>query len=792
MRVPVSWLIEVLATDLAGADLVGAGHTNAGLGTGLTARQVDDLLGEAGVTVAGVEAIGARSPGIVAARMKVPEARCADGTATRVEVSLPTPELADLPAGAPAPRPGTMVAVALPGATLFAPMGSRLVRVPPAGRAGQAIGRVCTAAELGIAGRKGILTLAPDVRPGTPVASLFPDGGELVLTLRIPDTLPHCQSLSGLAREIRNRLGRPAQPAVGQPGSAEGWRAALALRVTVPDLAACTVLLPVPVGRPCAVIDWHRPALAGLNADTVLDRALLVAAFEHGARLSAHFLPAVGPVEVSVGPGAQIAPRPLQSPPADSPARLLVLATAPADLVGSAGCQRAAERAARLLFPGGLDTPVPTVLARGPEAERRRVALDPAWVTARAGLAVGAVRCRDLLAIIGARAAVTPDDRLIVAIPPSRPDLGSAESLAAELIRLIGPSALPATVPADPVQPRYDRRYDRLAAVRRALAGCRFHEVITPLADSAQYGGVPGTPWTAGAVPLADAAQGGVSAGDRWLRRSLVPAIVRTALGQVPPGALDRLYELGTAIVPGPEGAAERCFLTIARCTRVALAGPWPTDWEADYWDVLDSVREAVLAFDAGDLSANAIDDSRFYPGTGALLTVAGRAVGHLGALRLDALCGTGPGAAEGTAAASGPAAGGHSAGNAALALLATGHVRVVAAELDLEAMLGLPRRPRALAVPPQFPVMERDVSLLLPDDVAAQQVMDAVGEAGPLLRGAAIRDVYRDPRDPGAPRVMTVRLTLGSPHRTLGKREAADAVERARVAAKGAGALPQ
>jgi hypothetical protein len=752
VRVPVSWLNGFLSREL-------------------TAREIDDLLGEAGITVTGIEAIGISSPRVVAARVEA-----YDTGPGRVHVALPSRELADLPAdNLPLPPPGTMVAVALPGATLFAdPARHGLVRVPGNGRPGQAIGRVCTTAELGLGCLARIQVLASDAEPGLPLAPLFPvTQREQVLALRIPDALAHCRSLSGLAHEINSRLDGPA-PVAGTP-----WTEALVLtdgsldvRLTVPDLVACAVLLPALPGNADPVIDWRLPALAGLEADTELDQALLVAAFEYGAHLSTHVMPADGPVAVRIGPGfrgarhaglgVHVAPGPLERSWGDGQLRLLVLSTGSADLPGGlARCQQAAERVIRLLCPRGQGAQGHAVVALGPKSTRHCIALDPAEFTAKAGLAVGAARCSELLSTIGADAAMTQDGLLDVAVPSSRPDLTTSDALMAELIRLLGFAALPATAPEDPVRPQPDRRYRALAAVRQVLASHRLHEVITPLVRTdAQpiVGDGPDTPWSAGALPLAETAGDGVG----WLRRSLVPGLVQTALHQVPSGMVYRLYEMGTVVVPSA-GTAERCFLAILRSTPAAPPDSWPPTWEEEYWDVLDAASAAVRTLDVGELRASVIDDPRFHSGTGALLSVSGLPVGHLGAL-----C------------------------PVALPRLKTERIRLVAAELDLDSLLRLPGQPRMLTTPPRFPVIERDISLVLPDDTPAQQVLAALSGAGPLLRSAGICTVYRDPRRPDEPRVMTVRLTLGSPWRTLGKQEAAAAVEQAMLMAKSAGAVPR
>jgi phenylalanyl-tRNA synthetase beta chain len=90
----------------------------------------------------------------------------------------------------------------------------------------------------------------------------------------------------------------------------------------------------------------------------------------------------------------------------------------------------------------------------------------------------------------------------------------------------------------------------------------------------------------------------------------------------------------------------------------------------------------------------------------------------------------------------------------------------VLGFEVELDAT---PRRPTRYRPLPSTPSSERDLALLLPGGVTAEQVGRVVEQAaGPLLAGQAILDEYRGGgMDPGVRSVM-FRLTFRAPDRTL------------------------
>ncbi|MEU6381188.1 hypothetical protein [Streptomyces sp. NPDC046909] len=737
MRVPLSWLNEFLPRPLS-------------------AREADDVLGEAGIAVTVIDAPGRLGPRVVAGRV-----RTADDTEPLVD--LPTPERVSLPEGAgPCPPPGAVVAVALPGSRLFAPRrpgadGSRygLLTVPPGRRDGDPVGRVCSPAELGTGPGREACVLPPGTVPGTPVSAVLPEtGGEVagvageILRLTVPDTLVHCTGLWGLAHEIASRDETPDGSSV--PHDLADPSGPLTLSVARADWTVSAVAVVVPDGPagplPGALL--ARMTLAGIPASGTTTDALSIAAYEYGTRLTALPVPGPGPIHVTVGEGT---PPPGTAPgvrwPADLPVRLdpappdhgtgrrlLVLAASPSVLdTDATRCTEAARRAARLLS-GTEDVPgVRTV--EGPAGERHRIALDVAEARAALGADLTPASCTALLARIGARASRTAAGTLDVRLPPSRTDLRTQADVIAELMRLHGYRALPATSPTDPAPPHRDARQARVRALRDAMAVRGFQEVLTPLVLDPGAGPAP---WREPAVHLE---QNGERLG-RPLRRSLVPGLVAVA-GTVPRHAPRcAVFETGTVVRPEQAGRAPGGEGNAFAALRALPADAGQA--EHTLGELGACVRAAVQAAGVTRFALRPADLPGFRPGSGALILADGVEAGGIGLL-CEAV-----------------------------------HHELAVAEIDLSLLLQLPRTHRTLSAPSRHPAVELDVNLLVPDEVPAGELPRSLSAGSPLVRSARVSDVYRGRGVPPGHRAITVTLGFASPWRTLTRGEATSACEEA------------
>src|SRR5439155_1341988 len=93
---------------------------------------------------------------------------------------------------------------------------------------------------------------------------------------------------------------------------------------------------------------------------------------------------------------------------------------------------------------------------------------------------------------------------------------------------------------------------------------------------------------------------------------------------------------------------------------------------------------------------------------------------------------------------------------------------RLVAFEIDVEAVLGASRIPRAQPLP-RFPAVERDLAVVVEDIVAAGALLLAIKESGgELLEHARAFDEYRGAQVGEGHKSMAFTLTFRSPERTL------------------------
>ncbi len=91
------------------------------------------------------------------------------------------------------------------------------------------------------------------------------------------------------------------------------------------------------------------------------------------------------------------------------------------------------------------------------------------------------------------------------------------------------------------------------------------------------------------------------------------------------------------------------------------------------------------------------------------------------------------------------------------------------AMELDLDALLARAGGRGVYRDVVSFPALRQDLAVVLPEDVEAAQVLDAVRAAGaPLLDEASVFDVYSGPQVDEGRRSLALSLSFRAPDRTL------------------------
>ncbi len=358
----------------------------------------------------------------------------------------------------------------------------------------------------------------------------------------------------------------------------------------------------------------------------------------------------------------------------------------------------------------------------------RRIFLRPARVAQVLGVDIPWAAIEQYLVAIGATVVSKPDDgRIAVDVPGWRPDLVREIDLIEEIARLHGYESFPADLRPFRLGRLADAEEEAATAgVRRGMVEQGLYEV-----SRLPMGARDGEDSVRLANPL--------SAEDAWLRRRLLPGLVRLVESNWANHVADvRLFEIGTtwtAAAPGERPREER------RIAAVLTGRREPEHWTGsgeprfDLWDLKGRFEAAVaLAIPGGEIQVEG--------NAWVARDAAGRIVGEASSLAADAP----PWAAP-----------------------------LYGFELVLDPS---PRKPPRFAPLPTTPAVDRVLALLLPAGVrvgAVEELLRRVG--GELLEQVSVESDYRGPERPPETRSVAFRLTFRSPDRTLRDAEV-DAVE--------------
>jgi phenylalanyl-tRNA synthetase beta chain len=394
---------------------------------------------------------------------------------------------------------------------------------------------------------------------------------------------------------------------------------------------------------------------------------------------------------------------------------------------GEAAMRRCVELV--LATAGGTLAEPPLDLSPAPSHPPRSF-LRPARVAQVLGVELPWAELERHLVAIGATVVSKPDDgRIAVDVPGWRPDLQREIDLIEEVARLHGYDHFPAELRPFRLGRLADAPEEAIAgAVRTGLAAHGFYEVVSlPMGDAHQPDSVRLL------NPLA--------ADDAWLRRRLLPGLVRLVEANWANRVPDvRLFEIGTVFTAGQPGGRP---LESRHVAAVLTGRREPAHWTApaapvfDLWDCKGMLEAAVaLAIPEADVQVE---------GQAWLVRDrAGRVVGQAGPLPADAP----PWAAP-----------------------------LFGFELLLDPA---PRRPAPFAPLPTTPASERVLALLLPEGVAAARVDAVLRQAGgALLERVDVESDYRGAELPGGTRSVAYRLTFRAPDRTLRDHEVDEAENR-------------
>ena len=369
---------------------------------------------------------------------------------------------------------------------------------------------------------------------------------------------------------------------------------------------------------------------------------------------------------------------------------------------------------------------------------------------------------------IGARIDAVSGEMLTVTPPSWRPDLVQPADLVEEVLRLEGLDVIPSELPAAPAGCGLSPTQRRRRAVGKSLALSGFVEVLpTPFLPAGvfdRWGLTADDPRRATTKVLNP-----LEADRPELASTLLPALLEALSRNVSRGFGDvALFSIAQVVQRTPQTRAVGLIPTDRRPTDAEIAtlndslprqpvhvgavlaglrdprGPWGPGREVEAADAFEAVR--VIARACGvEVVLRPAQHLPWHPGRCAEVLVGATPIGHAGQLHPSVLERSG---------------------------LPKG---ACAVELDLDA-IPLTGSLVAPQVSP-FPAVFQDLSIVVGEDVASQDVVAAVrGGAGDLLEDISLFDVYTGAQVGEGRKSLTLALRFRAPDRTLTEDEASAA----------------
>lgn len=807
MRAPLSWIRQY-------ADLPAS----------VTGRDLAAKLIAAGLEVETVDAVGQDISGVVIGRvLEIEELTEFKKPIRYCQVDVGESEPRGIICGARNFAEGDRVPVALPGVTL--PGDFTITARKTYGHISD--GMICSLAELHISeDHSGILVLPPDAPVGADFAETYGVADE-VLDIAVTPDRGYALSIRGIAREAATVYGVPYRDPAGVPlpeTDADGD--AYPARIADPDACDRFVLREVDGLNPAAPTPmWMllRLARCGLRSVSLAVDVTNYVMIELGQPLHAFDRAKLtGPIVVRrANPGERMETLDHVQRTLDPDDILITDDTGPISMAGTMGGVHTeidesstdlVIEAAHFSAPGtgrmgrrhklhsdssyrferGVDRELP------PYASARAVALlaelggatprpgrtDEQAPAAEVTITMTAGHPGNVSGVPYDRATVvrrltevgcqvTGDDVLTVTPPTWRPDLTDPNDLAEEVIRLEGYENIPVVPPVAPPGRGLTEAQRLRRRVGRTLAERGHTEILAfPFMSEKDLDGLqlPADDPRRGVVRLVNP----LSEDEPLLRTTLLPGLLRTLVRNAGRGFTDvALYEMGLVYRPragapdraprlpvdrGPTAeelaSVEAALPDQPRHVAVVLTGErerggwWGEARPVGWQDAIQAAREVAEA--AGvEPTVRADRHAPWHPGRCAALYAGDTLVGHAGELH--------PRTVE------------------AYGLPA----RTCAMELDLD-RLGTGPAPRAPHVS-SYPVASQDVALVVPDDVPAADVAEALRSgAGELLESIRLFDVYTGEQVGTGNKSLAYTLRFRAPDRTLTSEEIGAARESA------------
>ncbi|MBJ6762589.1 phenylalanine--tRNA ligase subunit beta [Myxococcaceae bacterium JPH2] len=772
---------------------------------------VDELarkLTAAGLEIEGVERPGEGLRGVVVAQIRESVQHPNADKLSVTQVDIGGSAMLQVVCGAKNYKVGDRVPLATAGAKL--PNGMEIKQA--ALRGVESFGMLCSAKELGLTeDSSGLLILAPDAKLGAPVAEAL-GLDDSVLEVNVTPNRPDALSHLGVAREVGVVTGaalKLPQPKLAESGAPASER----VKVRIEDATRCTryaarVVENVTI-RPSPAWMQERLKSCGVRAiNNVVDVTNYVL-LEYGQPLHAFDLDKLAGPEIVVrtagrgekmhtldGRERALDPDDLLICDRDRPQAIagvmgggdsevsqgttrIVLESA--HFVGSS-VRRTAKRHAlhteashRFERGTDLDAVIPAVdraaqliaelsggtVAPGrvdvyPEPKpARRVTLRYGRVERVLGVAVAEAECRRILGALGFKAVEEGEGQTTYDVPRARVDVEREEDLMEEVARVFGYDNIPARLPRgldtlvpEPASAEAERR------LRHALSGAGLNEVVN-------YSFVaPKSLEVLGAKDAPIALVNPLSVEQSVMRTSLLPGLLenlsRSVRHQVESVAL---YETGRAYYRDAQGGqgmrpAAREVPRVAGLLWGLRGGgrSWTQkDARMDFYDAKGAVEALLHELHVTGATFSSAERPAYHPRTCAQVALAdGTVLGHVGEV--------------------------HPRVTKALGL----PEGVLVFELDTEPLYAASRLVAESQPLPKYPAVLRDLAVVVPVELANEEVRRVILEVGaPLVEDALVFDVYTGKPIPEGKKNLAYALRYRSPERTLTDVEVTTAHQR-------------
>lgn len=404
---------------------------------------------------------------------------------------------------------------------------------------------------------------------------------------------------------------------------------------------------------------------------------------------------------------------------------------------------KALDRAAQLLVEiAGGEVSRGTIVVTTQQPEQRVVTFSPNRCNRLLGVSIPQEEMIRILESL--QFEVTPgkkNGQVDVKVPTHRLDIELEADLIEEVARLYGYDRIPATLPKGVAQGGENSRLKVAAQIRNLLVGAGLTEILTysfDSPDSYRKLNLPEDHELRQAVTI----QNPLTTDWSILRTSLVPHLLDVLRHNAQRQQHDlQIFEIGSVFIPEelPLTKQPNERLTLG----IALTGYYPRDWgfpprEVGFFE-LKGLVEAI--FDDLGLSCQweKTNHPSLHPGRLAAVKVGNTKVGVLGEV--------------------------HPEVGKSWELPA----RVYLAELSLELILPQINRQKRVDKLPRYPAIARDLALLAPDTILAQEVLEVIQAAGgDLVKEITLFDVYQGIQIPAGYRSLAYSVLYQASDRTL------------------------